>query len=104
MDKENLPDNTLDMQLAKIEEEVQECIEKSGLGLSTIDEIADVFIATAGVGRFKFDLALKMIVDVLTGMPCTVEELTEEVGKKLKILKTRKYRIINGVYHHETLQ
>lgn len=102
--EKNLPENTLEMQLKKVEEEIEEGKEKSELGLVASDEIADVFIATAGLARFDKEIAMHLMVNVMVGLPISLEELANEVEKKLKILEERSYTIVNGVYRHETLQ
>jgi hypothetical protein len=92
------------MQLKKVEEEIEEGREKTELGLVASDEIADVFIATAGIARFDKEISMHLMINVLVGLPITLEELADEVEKKLKILHERNYTIVNGVYRHETLQ
>lgn len=102
--EECLPENTLEMQLKKVEEEILEGKEKADSGVIAKDEIADVFIATAGIARFDKDIAMHMIWHAISNLPITLEELVEEVEKKLQILRERTYTIVNGVYRHETLQ
>lgn len=99
-----LPENTLEMQLKKVEEEIIEGREKAEKGITDVEEIADVFIATAGIGRFDLDLALHLMIGVFTGLPCTVKELADAVESKLKVIEERPYEIQNGVYRHPTIQ
>lgn len=98
-----LVDNTLEMQLKKVEEESLEEKELSDRGGDPTEEIADVFIATAGVARFNMDLSLHLMVNVFSGLPITMEALADAVEKKLEVLEERKYGIVNGVYRHQTL-
>lgn len=99
-----LVDNTLEMQLKKVEEETLEEKELSDKGEDPTEEIADMFIATAGIARFDMEISLHLMVHVLSGLPITMEALVDAVEKKLEILEERKYGIVDGVYRHQTLQ
>lgn len=100
-----LPENTLDMQLAKVEEEIEEVRTAFDKGL--IDEaereIADVFLAIGGIIRFDKSLFFHMLVDFTDGLPTSFERLAELAEEKLAIIEERPYEIINGVYRHPTL-
>lgn len=77
-----LPDNTIDMQYIKVAEEKKE-YQDAKTKAEREKEAADIFISAIGLLRF-----------------CRKDLKIDRVIKKLDKLKKRKWRKINGTYHH----
>lgn len=77
-----LPDNTIDMQYIKVAEETKE-YQDAETKAKREKEAADIFISAVGLLRF-----------------CRKDLKIDRVIKKLDKLKKRKWRKINGTYHH----
>lgn len=77
-----LPGNTIDMQYIKIAEEIKE-YQEAKTKAEKEKEAADIFISAIGLLRF-----------------CRKDLKIDRVIKKLDKLKKRKWRKINGTYHH----
>ena len=80
--KSALPDNTIDMQYIKVAEEVKE-YQDAKTKAEREKEAADIFISAIGLLRF-----------------CRKDLKIDRIIKKLDKLKKRKWRKINGTYHH----
>ncbi len=101
-----LPENTLEMQWKKVEEELSEFSETASDGDlgRFLEEEADVFIAIVGLMRFDINLGLQKLESFLENIKDSVFEyffLLDCVQRKFKELKKRKYKIVDGVYRHE---
>lgn len=77
-----LPDNTIDMQYVKVAEEIKE-YQDAKTKAEKEKEASDIFISAIGLLRF-----------------CRKDLKIDRVIKKLDKLKKRKWRKINGTYHH----
>lgn len=99
--KTALPDNTEDMQIAKINEEHLEFIEAKKLNDTNkmLEECADTIIAIIGVKRFSMRGYAIMSL-LFKQLPFQEESINVAIRKKLDILKTRKYEIVGNVYRH----
>lgn len=80
--KSALPDNTIDMQYIKVAEEIKE-YQDAKTKAEKEKEAADIFISAIGLLRF-----------------CRKDLKIDRVIKKLDKLQKRKWRKINGTYHH----
>ena len=78
----DLPDNTVDMQYIKIAEEIKE-YQDAKTKAEREKEAADIFISAIGLLRF-----------------CRKDLKIDRVIKKLDKLKKRKWKKVNGTYHH----
>lgn len=105
-----LPENTLEMQVLKVFEEVEELFKE--LGKIKVDEEkvnqekADVFIALSGLGRFSIGACLYNLNVFLTDMEKNkepIEDLINYIEKKLDLIEQLDYVIQDGVYHHTLL-
>lgn len=95
-----LPDNTLNMQLRKVMEEIREVI-KAKNSKEYMAEWADLLISVIGIKRFseqEFYVHMGFLIEC--DRP-NLNEIVEESFKKLEVNKRRKWVIKNGVYHHE---
>ena len=61
-----LPNNTLELQVKKYCEEVDEAIESEGNYQRFIEELADVLITIGGLMRFNEELAVSMLNEYLS--------------------------------------
>lgn len=77
-----LPDNTIDMQYIKVSEEIKE-YQDAKTKAEKEKEAADIFISAIGLLRF-----------------CRKDLKIDRVIKKLGKLKKRKWKKVNGTYHH----
>lgn len=80
--KSALPDNTIDMQYIKVAEEIKE-YRDAKTKAEKEKEAADIFISAIGLLRF-----------------CRKDLKIDRVIKKLDKLQKRKWKKINGTYHH----
>ena len=80
--KSALPDNTIDMQYIKVAEEIKE-YQDAKTKAEKEKEAADIFISAIGLLRF-----------------CRKDLKIDRVIKKLDKLKKRKWKKVNGTYHH----
>ena len=95
--KQKLPNNTLDLQLKKIEEEEREVLEAVTYE-EKMAELGDVLIAIGGLERFDRKLAQKKLQEFLCSLDAPlVMEAIDEGLKKMPILWRRDYP--DG-YHH----
>lgn len=103
--EEFLPENTLRMQLDKINEESSElsdAINREDL-VQQRSELADVFIATSGLAAFNiryYFLRMLVMIEMLELDSIDISFLIDDVKAKLEVLKKRKYEIVDGVYRH----
>lgn len=103
--EEYLSNNTLMMQLDKINEESSElsdAINREDLVQQRL-ELADVFIATSGLAAFNiryYFLRMLVMIEMLELDSIDISFLIDDVKAKLEVLKKRKYEIVDGVYRH----
>lgn len=92
-----LPKNTFELQLKKVDEEIDEVIDAETYQ-ETIEELADVLIAIGGVARFDEEQAVNMfnnfsrLLDKFVFM-----DVIDYAERKIKIIYEREY--LDG-YHH----
>lgn len=92
-----LPDNTLELQLMKVDEEIDEVIKAKDYQ-HQIEELADVLIAIGGVARFDELKAVNMFNNFIAILDKFIfMDLIDYAEQKIKILYERDYS--NG-YHH----
>lgn len=105
--EKNLPDNTLEMQIKKYEEEVEEYYDavKNSDFNHQLEEAADVIISAIGFRRFNPGHSLIGYFNFVRSVnPCIMaEDLRAAIKKKLRVIKKRKYVIKGEVYKHETV-
>lgn len=103
--KAKLPNNTLEMQIKKVGEEFNEFINTSDKE-DGMKELADIFIAIAGIGRFSIEKYFAGLLSFFAELNRTQIDLTlleEEVEKKLKSINNLNYVVVDGVYRHSRL-
>lgn len=92
-----LPDNTLELQLMKVDEEIDEVIRAKSYQ-HQIEELADVLIAIGGVARFDELKAVNMFNNFIAVLDKFIfMDVVDFAEQKIKILYERDYS--NG-YHH----
>ena len=95
--KHKLPNNTLELQLKKINEEQDE-VEAAETYSEKIKELGDVLIAIGGVARFDKQFAKELYTRFTTGIDKYLYmDIVDEAEKKLPELWKRTYA--DG-YHH----
>ena len=105
--EQTFPDATLEGQLQKYQDELQEYYEadeKDAYGKAALMELSDLVIVACGIARFNlvqgldaFDDALHMI----NHASCfCVEEVNEAVQEKMAINRNRKWGKGKGNYQH----
>ena len=98
---ETFPDATLEGQLVKYQEELNEWIESN---YSNASELADMFIVACGIARFDLQEGFFHIADVYDWYASAEElqlaGLEDAVNKKMEINRQRKWNKGNGEYKH----
>lgn len=98
-----LPNNTLELQIKKYCEEVDEAIEAEGNYQMFIEELADVLITIGGVMRFNEELAVSMLNEYLSTIDKYVfMDVIDYAERKIPMLYKRSY--LNGFHHEEIIQ
>lgn len=94
-----LPHNTIELQIDKYCEEIDEAIEAEAIGYQEqIMELADVLIAIGGMARFDEPLAKTMFDEFIGCMDKYIfMDVVDYAEKKIPILYEREYK--DG-YHH----
>ena len=94
-----LPHNTIELQIDKYCEEIDEAIEAEQEGYQRqIEELADVLIAIGGMARFDEPLAKTMFDEFIGCMDKYIfMDVVDYAEKKIPILYEREYK--DG-YHH----
>lgn len=94
------PKATLATQILKLEEELKEA--KTAPEKKFAQEVADIFIVCAGLKRWSSLIAEFFIDKFLTQASTeTILLMLEEIEKKMKINKKRRWNEKNGYYRHE---
>ena len=92
-----LPNNTLELQLMKVDEEIDEVIRAEDYQ-HQIEELADVLIAIGGVARFDELKAVCMFNNFIAVLDKFIfMDVVDYAEQKIKILYERNY--LDG-YHH----
>lgn len=96
--KNQFPEATLESQLLKLEEEVEEAEESKGIDY--LKELVDIFIVASSL-TYRFNSfigkhTLLMLEDMLKGN----DKFVKLVEEKMEINRKRKWSFINGTYHH----
>lgn len=98
-----LPNNTLELQVKKYCEEVDEAIESDENYQMFIEELADVLITIGGLMRFNEELAVSMLNEYLSTMDKYVfMDVVDYAERKIPMLYKRSY--LNGFHHKEIIQ
>lgn len=93
-----LPNNTLELQIKKYCEEVDEAIEAEGNYQRFIEELADVLITIGGVMRFNEELAISMLSKFILALDKYVfMDVVDYAELKIPVLYERTYS--NGYRH-----
>lgn len=92
-----LPDNTLELQMMKVNEEIDEVIEAKSYQ-EQVQELADVLIAIGGVARFNKLKAVCMFNNFIGLLDKFIfMDVVDYAEQKIKILYERNYS--NGYKH-----
>lgn len=92
-----LPNNTLDLQLKKVDEEIDEVVNAKNYQ-ETVEELADVLIAIGGVARFDGEKAMNMFNTFVSFLDRFIfMDMVDYAERKIKIIHQREYP--DG-YHH----
>jgi hypothetical protein len=97
---ETFPNATLEGQLQKFEDELQELLESN---YEDITELADIFIVACGICRFSLVrgmTAFWKIADLTAGMLLIKKQFETAVNKKMEINRKRKWGCNKGYYQH----
>ena len=87
-----LPNNTLELQIKKYCEEVDEAIEAEGNYQHFIEELSDVLICIGGLMRFNEELAVSMLNEYLSTMDKYVfMDVVDYAELKILVLYERTY-------------
>ena len=87
-----LPNNTLELQVKKYCEEVDEAIEAEGNYQRFIEELADVLITIGGLMRFNEELAVSMLNEYLSTIDKYVfMDVVDYAELKIPVLYERTY-------------
>ena len=98
--EQTFPDATLEGQLEKYQDELQELAESN---YKDITELADMFIVACGICRFSLArgmTAFWKVGDMAAGMLLVKEQFDAAVNKKMQINRNRKWSIGKGNYQH----
>lgn len=103
--KKLFPRATLETQVKKLEEEINEVIEADGYN-EIVDELADCLIVCCGIYRFAKKVALNNASNFVGiaeafGFKSILFKRAEE---KWKINLSRKWSYRNGKYHHKGVE
>jgi hypothetical protein len=97
--EQTFPDATLEGQLQKYQDELQEFAESN----KDITELADMFIVACGICRFSLArgmTAFWKVADLAAGILLVKEQFDAAVNKKMQINRNRKWTIGKGNYQH----
>ena len=97
---ETFPNATLEGQLQKFEDELQELLESN---YEDITELADIFIVACGICRFSLTrgmTAFWKVADLTAGMLLIKEQFEAAVDEKMAINRKRKWGCNKGYYQH----
>lgn len=98
--EQTFPDVTLEGQLQKYQDELQELAESN---YKDITELADMFIVACGICRFSLArgmAAFWKVVDLTARMLLINEQFEAAVNKKMQINRNRKWSKGKGNYQH----
>ena len=99
---EKLPNNTLELQIAKFCEECDEVIEADNYQRQ-VEELSDVLITIGGIARFDTELAKQSFNEFIFCIDKYVfMDVVDYAEQKIKILYERDYS--DGFRHKETIQ
>ena len=94
-----LPNNTLNLQLKKVDEEIDEVVNAKNYQ-ETIKELADVLIAIGGVARFNEEKAVNMFNNFINFLDKFIfMDMIDYAEQKIKILYERSY---SDGYKHDS--
>lgn len=94
---ERLPNNTLELQIAKIYEEYDEAIEADDYQ-HQVEELSDVLIAIGGLARFDEELAKQLFNEFISCLDKYIfMDIIDYAEQKINILYKRSYS--NGYKH-----
>lgn len=99
--KKTFPDCTLESQLAKLDEELNEVVEaqRNGEKEKSYDELADVYIVSLVLAK-RFDSMIgKYFIGLLEEHPAP--ESLKRVDRKMEVNRKRTWYKVNGVYRHK---
>lgn len=97
---ENLSENTKEMQYNKIKEEYDE-FGRAKISKESYDEVADIFIATAGLGRFDLNDCFRRLDSfLLTFQFMDEDNIIRCIEEKLNIIRERSYTVVGSTYRH----
>lgn len=95
---ERLPNNTLELQIAKIYEEYDEAIEADDYHHHQVEELSDVLIAIGGLARFDEELAKQLFNEFIYCLDKYIfMDIIDYAEQKINILYKRSYS--NGYKH-----
>ena len=99
-----LPNNTLELQLTKYEEECDEAIEAESTSYQLmIEELADVLISIGGMMRFDAELAIDTLNQFLDCIDKFIlMDVVDYAEQKIQLLYERTYS--DGYHHDEVVQ
>lgn len=99
-----LPNNTLELQLTKYEEECEEAIEAESTNYQCmIEELADVLISIGGMMRFDAELAIDMLNQLIDCLDKYIfMDVVDYAEQKIPLLYERSYS--DGYHHDEVVQ
>lgn len=99
-----LPNNTLELQLTKYEEECEEAIEAESTNYQRmIEELADVLISIGGMMRFDAELAIDMLNQLIDCLDKYIfMDVVDYAEQKIPLLYERSYS--DGYHHDEVVQ
>ena len=99
-----LPNNTLELQLTKYEEECEEAIEAESTNYQRmIEELADVLISIGGMMRFDTELAIDMLNQLIDCLDKYIfMDVVDYAEQKIPLLYERSYS--DGYHHDEVMQ
>ena len=98
--EQTFPDATLEGQLQKYQDELQEWVESD---YKDITELADMFIVACGICRFSLTRgmgAFWKVADLGARMLFMKEQFDAAVNNKMAINRRRKWSIGKGNYQH----
>ena len=95
---ERLPNNTLELQIAKIYEEYDEAIEADDYQ-HQVEELSDILITIGGLARFDEELAKQLFNEFISCLDKYIfMDIIDYAEQKIKILYERDYS--KDGYHH----
>lgn len=95
--RKKLPNNTLSLQIKKINEEISE-VEKAETYEDKVSEMGDVLIAIGGIARFDREFAKELYTRYTNGLDKYLYmDIVDQAVNKIPVLWERTY---NDGYHH----